>query len=377
MALKAIRQAKTGDEVIQLAVRLGLLAFLLYWSFVIVRPFIPILAWSLVLTVGLFPVYSWLSGVLGGRPVLAAVIITVINLLIVIGPVTWLGLGLVDGLKSFASNLSAGSLTVPSPPAGVKDWPIIGAQIYTLWDQASTNLGAALRELAPYLKSLAGPVLAFAGSAGVGTLKFVLSLVLAGFLFPYGTRLVEAMRRIQARLVAQRSQDFVALAGLTIRTVSQGVIGVAILQSLLAGIGLKLAGVAHAGVLAFAVLVLGILQIGAGPILIPVTIWIWATTNFTPALLITIYLLVVGLADNVLRPILMGRGLTTPMLVIFIGVLGGTLAHGIVGLFIGPIILAVAWELMMAWIRDDKAEAIAPDAEQGAEKAAGVNVTTR
>jgi predicted PurR-regulated permease PerM len=377
MALKAIRQTKTGDEVIQLAVRLGLLAFLLYWSFVIVRPFIPILAWSLVLTVGLYPLYNWLSEVLGGRPVLAAVIITVINLLIVIGPVTWLGLGLVDGLQSFAAQLSAGTLAVPSPPAGVKDWPIVGAKIYTLWDHASTNLGAALSEVAPYLKSLAGPVLAFAGSAGVGTLKFVLSVVLAGFLFPSGPRVVAAMKKIQARLVAQRSQDFVALAGLTIRTVSQGVIGVAILQSLLAGIGLKLAGVAHAGVLAFAVLVLGILQIGAGPILIPVTIWIWATTSFTPALLITIYLLVVGLADNVLRPMLMGRGLNTPMLVIFIGVLGGTLAHGIVGLFIGPIILAVAWELMMAWIRDDQAEAFSPDAEQGAEKAAGLNVTTR
>ena len=290
MALKAFRQTKSGDEIIQLAVRLGLLAFLLYWSFVIVRPFIPILAWSLVLTVGLYPLYNWLSVALGGRPLLATVIITVINLLIVIGPVTWLGVGLIDGLRGLATQLSAGSLAVPSPPAGVKDWPVVGPQIYTLWDHASTNLGAALRELAPYLKSLAGPVLAFAGSAGAGTLKFVLSVVLAGFLFPYGPRLVAAMRRIQARLVTQRSQDFVALAGLTIRTVSQGVIGVAILQSLLAGIGLKLAGVAHAGVLAFAVLVLGILQIGAGPILIPVTIWIWATTDFTPALLITIYL---------------------------------------------------------------------------------------
>jgi predicted PurR-regulated permease PerM len=377
MALKAFRQTKSGDEIIQLAVRLGLLAFLIYWSFVIVRPFIPILAWSLVLTVGLYPLYNWLSVHLGGRPTLAAIIITVINLLIVIGPVTWLGLGLIDGLRSFAAQLSAGSLAVPSPPAGVKDWPVVGAQVYTLWDHASTNLGAALRELAPYLKSLAGPVLAFAGSAGAGTFKFVLSVVLAGFLFPYGTRLVAAIRRIQARLVAQRGQDFVALAGLTIRTVSQGVIGVAILQSLLAGIGLKLAGVAHAGVLAFAILVLAILQIGAAPVLIPVTIWIWATTDFTPALLMTIYLLVVGLADNVLRPMLMGRGLNTPMLVIFIGVLGGTLAHGIVGLFIGPIILAVAWELMMAWIRDDQAEAVSPDTEQSVEKAAGLNVTTR
>ena len=149
-----------------------------------------------MLTVGLYPLYNWLSEVLGGRPVLAAVIITVINLLVVIGPVTWLGLGLVDGLQSFAAQLSAGSLAVPSPPPGVKDWPIVGAQISTLWDHASTNLGAALRELAPYLKSLAGPVLAFAGSAGVGTLKFVLSVVLAGFLFPSGPRVVAAMRGI-------------------------------------------------------------------------------------------------------------------------------------------------------------------------------------
>src|SRR6266478_5636026 len=114
MALRALRQTRSSDEIMQLAVRLGLLAFLLYWSFVIVRPFIPILAWSLVLTVGLYPLYNWLSVVLGGRPMLAAVIITVINLLIVIGPVTWLGLGLIDGLQSFAAQLSAGSLAVPS-----------------------------------------------------------------------------------------------------------------------------------------------------------------------------------------------------------------------------------------------------------------------
>ena len=223
---------------------------------------------------------------------------------------------------------------------------------------------AALRELAPHLKPLAGPVLAFAGSAGFGTLKFVAAVVISGFLFHYGPRLVAAIKRIQARLVTQRSQDFVALAGLTIRTVAQGVIGVAVLQALLAGIGLKLAGVPHAGVLAFAVLVLAILQIGSAVVLIPVIIWIWATKDFAVALPLTIYLLVVGFADNILKPILMGRGLNTPMLVIFIGVLGGMLAHGILGLFVGPIILAVTWELIMAWIREERAEAAAPDVEQ-------------
>jgi predicted PurR-regulated permease PerM len=371
MAPRILRQNMSGDEIIQLTVRLGLLAFLVYWSFVLVRPFIPILVWSMVLTVALYPPYNWLSVHLGDRPKLAAATITVIILAIIIGPVAWLGFGTIDGLQGLAGQLGAGTLAIPSPPEGVKDWPIVGAQIFDLWEHASTNLRVALRELAPHLKPLAGPILAFAGSAGFGTLKFVAAVALSGFLFHYGPRLVAAIRRVQARLVTQRNQDFVALAGLTIRTVAQGVIGVAILQSLLAGIGLKLAGVPHAGLLAVAVLILAILQIGSAIVLLPVIIWIWATRDFTVALPLTIYLLIVGLADNVLKPILMGRGLNTPMLVIFIGVLGGMLAHGILGLFVGPIILAVTWELMMAWIREERADAASPDAEQSAQIAAG------
>jgi predicted PurR-regulated permease PerM len=368
MPLRVFRQSRSGDEIIQLAIRLGLLAFLLYWSFILVRPFIPILAWSVVLAVALYPPYGWLAEHLGDRPKMAAVIITVIGLAIVIGPATWLGLGLIESLRSFAGQLGDGTLAVPLPSDRVKDWPVVGPQLYSLWDRASNNLGSALRDLAPHLKPLAGPVLAFAGSAGVGTLKFIVSVVLAGFLFPYGPRLVAATRRIQARLVFPQNEDFVALAGLTIRTVSQGVIGIAILQALLAGVGLKLAGLPYAGVLAFAVLLLGILQIGSALVLFPVILWVWASKDFTFALLITVYLVVVGLADNVLKPMLMGRGLNIPVLVIFIGVLGGTIAHGIVGLFIGPIILAVAWELLMAWIRDDKPGAVSPDVERSADK---------
>jgi predicted PurR-regulated permease PerM len=328
------------------------------------------LVWSMVLTVALYPPYVWLSVHLGGRPKLAAAIVTIISLLIIIGPVTWLGVGLIDGLQDFASQLGAGTFAIPSAPEGVKEWPIVGARIYDLWEQASKNLGAALREVAPHLKPLAGPVLAFAGSAGIGTLKFILSVALSGFLFIYGPGLVEGIRRIQARVVTQRNEDFIALAGLTIRTVSQGVIGVAVLQALLAGIGLKLAGVPHAGVLAFAVLVLAILQIGSAIVLLPVIIWIWATKDFAVALPLTIYLLIVGLADNILKPMLIGRGLTTPMLVTFIGVLGGMIAHGIVGLFVGPIILAVTWQLMMAWIREERTETAPPDLEHRGERAA-------
>jgi predicted PurR-regulated permease PerM len=360
-SLKTIRQLLSGEDVIQLAIRLGLLALLVIWTFVLIRPFVPILAWSAVLAVAFYPVFSWLAKFLGGRPRTAAAILTVINLGIVIGPATWLGLNAVEGVRELAGELSAGELVVPAPPAQIQDWPVIGPQVYEFWKQASNNIRAVLREVAPQLKPLAGIMLALAGNAGVGTLKFLFSVAVAGFLFPRGPQLVAAGRDFLSRIVPEQSEHFLELAGATIRAVSQGVIGVAIVQSLLAGIGFKLAGIPGAGLLAFAVMLLTIVQIGAVIVLLPVIIWIWIDKDFTTALLLTLFLCLVGVLDNVLKPLVMGRGLTTPTLVIFIGVIGGTLAHGIVGLFIGPIILSVAWELMVAWIHRDRSDTASDD----------------
>jgi predicted PurR-regulated permease PerM len=347
----ASRPAWSRDDVTHVVIRLGLLMLLFYWSFVLLRPFIPILVWSVMLAVALYPAFDWLSAHLGQRPRMAALLTTLIVLAVFLGPATWLGIGLVEGLRNVSDHLTSGDIAIPSPPEGVRDWPLIGTQLYEYWGKASDNLAATFREVAPHLKPLATPILSLAGSAGTGTIKFLLSVIVAGFLFPAGPRLVAAARNMLAHIVPERSQDFVALAGATIRTVAQGVIGVAMLQALLAGIVLKIAGVPNAGVLAFAVLVLAIVQIGSLPILLPVIIWVWTAKDVGAAVLITILLVLVGISDNLLKPVLMGRGLSTPVLVIFIGVMGGTLAHGIVGLFIGPIILAVAWELMMAWTR--------------------------
>jgi predicted PurR-regulated permease PerM len=357
------RSEQSGDAGIRIAIRLALLALLIYWSYVLLRPFIPILIWSIVLAVALYPAFDWLSSHLGHRPRIAAILTTLIVLAVFLGPATWLGIGLVDGLKDITDQLTSGDLVLPTPPQSVRDWPLIGERLHEFWSQASSNLEATLRQIAPHLKPLAGPVLAIARSAGSGTIKFILAVILAGFLFSSGPRLVATIRNMLARIVAERSKDFVALAGATIRTVAQGVIGVAVLQSLLAGIGLKIAGVPNAGLLAFAILVLGIVQIGSAPVLIPVIIWVWTARDVGAALLITIYLTLVGLSDNVLKPMLMGRGLSTPTLVIFIGVMGGTLAHGIVGLFVGPIVLAVAWELLMAWSHEEVAVPASPGVE--------------
>ena len=343
-----------------------MLAILIYWTFLLIRPFVPILAWSVVLAVALYPVFARLASLLGGRPRLAATILTVINLGIVVGPATWVGLSAVEGVRVVAAQLSTGDLTVPSPPDNVKEWPFLGMPLYEFWSRASENLRAVLREIATYLKPLAGTMIGLASNAGIGTLKFLISVGVAGALFVHGPQLATATRSFLSHIVPERSEYFLQLAAATIRAVSQGVIGVAVLQSLLAGIGLKLAGIPGAGLLALAVLVLVIIQVGTAIVLFPVIIWVWAAKDFTTALPLTLFLVVVGVLDNVLKPLVMARGLTTPTPVIFIGVVGGTLAHGIVGLFIGPIVLAVAWELMAAWIREDRSNT-APVAEHSPE----------
>jgi predicted PurR-regulated permease PerM len=365
MSLRVFGQSRSGEEIFQLAIRLGLLGALIVWCFVLVRPFIAIIAWGAILAVALYPLYAWLGDHLGHRPRLAAGVITAIGVAIVIGPAAWLSVGLVEGLRTISEQLGSDKLALPLPPASIRNWPLIGDRLYDLWNQASSNLTATFAQLAPHLKPLIRPLLAMAGGAGVGTLKFLVSVILAGFLLPSGPRLVAAGRNIMARLMPQRSEELVALAGATIQTVSQGVIGIALIQSFLFGIGLKFAGISNAGLLAFAVLILGILQIGSAIVLIPCLIWIWATKDFAAALPLTTYLCLIGLADNVVRPLLLGRRSTTPMLVLFIGLLGGTVAHGIVGLFIGPVVLAVGWELMMAWIRDDLVEDAVPAPNEG------------
>ena len=356
--VKSLRQLLTGEDVIQLVIRLGLLALLIIWTFLIIRPFVPILAWSAVLAVAFYPAFSWVAKILGGRPKTAAAILTLITLGIVLGPATWLGVSAVDGGRELAHQLDTGDLALQSAPEAIKSWPVIGPTLFELWDQAYTNIRAVLREVAPYLQPLAGPLLSLAGDASLGTLQFLVSVFVAGFLFPHGPRLVAAGRGFLSRIVPDQGEHFLELGGATIRAVAQGVIGVAIVQALLAGIGFKLAAVPSAGLLAFIVLLLSIVQIGAFLVLLPVIIWIWTAKDVTTALVLTVFLVVVGFLDTMLKPLVMGRGLNTPTIVIFVGVIGGTLAHGIVGLFIGPIILSVAWEMAAAWIRtEDRAEA--------------------
>jgi predicted PurR-regulated permease PerM len=244
-----------------------------------------------------------------------------------------------------------GSLAIPPPSEALKAWPLIGEKMYEIWQLASTNLRALVLEAAPYLKPLGTSLLSAAGSVGINLLKFTVALVISGFLFIPGPALIHSIKNVLVRVAAGRGEEFVDLAGATIRNISRGIIGIAILQALLAGIGLLFAGVPAAGLFSFLVLLLGIVQIGPSFILVPLIIWSWFTMDATMAILFTLYMVPVNLLDNILRP-LVAKGLVTPMPVILIGVLGGTLVHGMIGLFVGPVVLSIAWQLLLVWTRD-------------------------
>ena len=341
----------SNDELLLLAIRIVCLGFLAYWSLILIRPFLTIIVWSIIVAVALYPIFNWLSDKLYGLRALAAAAITILSLVIMLGPATWLALSLAETVRTILARLGDGTLTLPPPSETVKAWPLIGEKIYEGWLLASTNLRALVIEAAPHLKPLGSSLLNAAGSIGINLLRFVIAVVISGFLLIPGPSLIHSIKNVLSR-VAARGEEFVDLAGATIRNVSRGIIGIAILQALLAGIGLLFAGVPAAGLFSFLVLVLGIIQIGPSVVLLPLIVWSWFAMDTAMALLFTLYMVPVNLLDNILRP-LVAKGLSTPMPVILLGVLGGTLVHGMIGLFVGPIVLSIGWQLLVVWTRDE------------------------
>jgi len=353
--------ATFGSPMIDAAIRLGLIGLLVYWSLRVVGPFVTIALWSTILVVALYPLFDWLARRLNSRK-LAAILVTLLCLAIVIGPVTWLGFVLIGGAEFMVKGLE--TMAIPAPPQSVKNWPLIGDQIFRWWTLAADDTKAIILEIAPKLQSLGGKLLDLAGTVILGLLEFVASIIIAGFLYNPGPRLVRGLRSALMRISGQRADEMMHLAATTILNVSRGVVGIALVQSLLAGLGFAVAGVGAAGLLTFLCLILGIVQLGASVVIVPAIIWSWFTMDTSHALIFTAYMLPVSVFDNIFKPLLMARGLETPMPVIIIGVLGGTLAYGISGLFLGPIILSVAWALVVHWTQDwDPAHiALAPPA---------------
>jgi predicted PurR-regulated permease PerM len=358
---------RTPERVaVDLAVRLGLLAVFAWFALNLVRPFIPLLLWSVILTVAFYPVFGWLRARLGGRSWLAALLLTGFSVGIVAGPTTILLSSLLDSLEVIRRYVGADRIDLPPPPKALVELPIVGDQVTDAWALASSNLEDFLGQYGrPILNVGEWTLHAAAGLAG-SVILVLAAVVISGFLYGPAPRLAAGVRHFAVRVVGARGSAFVDLAGITIRNVARGVIGVALIQSLLIGFALIVAEVPAAGLLTLAVLVLGILQIGSGPVVIPLLIWAWVTRDTMPALFLTLYMIPASLIDNALKPILMGKGLATPALVIFAGVIGGTISYGLIGLFLGPVVLAVFYDLLRFWVADDPTEAPASSAAAAA-----------
>jgi len=348
-------KAPVDSSAIEVAIRIALLALLIYCALKVIGPFLTVGLWSAILGVALYPLFSWLARQIGSRR-LAAWVLTLASLLIVIGPATWLGFGLIQGVQLMVQGLDAQTAVIPEPAESVKHWPLIGDQVYELWMRGASDTKAILRELAPTLKPLGSRLVGVAGTVAFGLLELVASIIIAGFLYSPGPRLTAALGALLRRIFGERSEQMLTLTRDIIRNVSRGVIGISLGQALLAGLGFLAAGAPAPALLTFIALVLGIVQIGPSILILATIIWAWTSLATTQALLYTLYMIPVSLIDNVSKPFVMARGLKTPMPVILVGVIGGTIAYGISGVFVGPVVLAVAWALLTAWVQQDTAE---------------------
>lgn len=334
---------------VEVSTHIGLIFLLAAACFLILRPFLPLIAWGIIIAIAVYPGYQKLQLALRGRGVLSSVLITVVLLALLVVPVVLLAGTLVGSIQTVAAHFKDGTAIIPPPPASVETWPLIGVPLKNAWSLASTNVTAALRSFAPQIKVIVPGLLSASAGVSLTVLQFVLSIVVAGVLLANAKNAAGSAHSLANRIFGERGEEFERLASSTIRSVTTGILGVALIQSLLAALGFLVAGLPGAGLWAVVFLIAAVLQVGT-LILIPAVIYMFAIASVTKAVIFTVWCLIVALLDNVLKPLLLGRGVAVPIAVVFLGAIGGFVVMGIIGLFVGAIVLSVGYKLFIAWL---------------------------
>jgi predicted PurR-regulated permease PerM len=338
---------------IETVLRVGAVLLLIATCFMILSPFAMIILWALIISISLNPIYKKLTHWLGGRPKTAAVIIAITGLAVIIVPTILLSESIIVAAKHLSVQLEAGTLSIPYPPENVQTWPLVGEKIFALWSAAANNFEATVGQYGAEIKTVAKSFLAAAAGFGGAMLQFTAAIIIAAIFLANGEGGVSNTRKLFVRLAGEKGAGFTDLAGETVRSVAAGVLGVALIQALLTAIGFVVMGIPLAGLWALAVLVLAIVQLPAMLVVAPIIVYAYATADTTSASIFTVYMLLAGASDNILKPLLMGRGSSVPVLVILMGAIGGMIMSGIIGLFVGSVILALGYELLIAWLNDD------------------------
>ena len=271
----------------------------------------------------------------------------------IVAPTALLMSSLGDSIKDLVHGVQTNTLEIPAPRAGVEQLPLVGEKIYGVWMQAHTNLPQLVQSMQPKVSNLARDALGFVAGIGIGILVFLAAFIVAGILMTYGESGARSSEAIFRRIVSpERAPRFVKLSTATIRAVAQGVVGVALIQAIVIGLAMMVAGVPFAGALALVALVLGIAQLPALLVTLPVIIYIWSSGDYgtAAAVVYTVILGIGGILDNFLKPLMLGRGVDAPMPVILLGALGGMAAAGIHGLFVGAVLLTLGYQIFMGWV---------------------------
>lgn len=329
-------------------------------TFWVLRPFLPAVIWATMIVVATWPVMRAVQGRLGGRRGLAVAVMTATMVVIVVAPIA---VGIVVVLehasdvvgwsKALAATVTAG------PPAWLSDLPLVGTRLAAEWQKiAATPPEDLVAQVRPYLVDVGRWVVGHAGSLGVLLIQLVLTVAISALLYAQGEVVATGVRAFARRLAGESGDEVVVLSAQAIRAVALGIIVTALVQSGIGGVGLAVTGVPHAMVLTAVMFLLAVAQIGAGPVLFGAVIWLYWRDETLWAVVMLVWAIVTVSLDNVLRPMLIKRGADLPLVLIFAGVIGGLLAFGIIGLFVGPVVLAVTYTLLVAWVvRRDEAPA--------------------
>lgn len=350
------KRAALTKNVIEIAIKLSLLGIMVIISFQLIRPFLVPVVWGIILAVATEPFISKVATMLGGRKSLASVLFVLLIVASLIVPTVLMSLSSIEVVQTLSKQMESGTLDVPPPPATVADWPLVGESVFRMWQMAATNLEGALAQYAPQIKTIGGTVLGSVGGGLAGVFMAIISTCIAGVFLARSEKSAVVAEKLFTRLAGERGPEFTALATATIRGVMLGVVGVAVIQAILAALGMMVVGVPAAGLWSVLVLVCAVAQLPPILVLGPVAAYVFSVSETTPAVVFLVWAVLVSGSDSLLKPLLMGRGVNIPMLVILIGALGGMMLSGIIGLFVGAVILAIMYTLLMAWLNESDEE---------------------
>lgn len=351
MADKAVGKISVGG-IVNVALPLFLLALLIALCIQLLLPFVGLLVWTIILAICFKPLHERLMTKRGLSSRWSAIIIGAGLSALVLVPTAIAAISAASSIPETVATIQSGERDIPPPPARLKDIPVVGERAFATWTQASTDMPAFAKTYRTQLAAFTKSLLSMAAGLFVAVLVLVLAIIFAAICLAYAVPLRAFIARVFTRITGDRQsgEHYMDIIAATVKSVANGVIGVAFVQALLCGIGFFLVGIPGAGILSLLAMALGIVQIPVVLVTLPAIIYAFAVKSTTVAIIFTVWFILAGLSDAVLKPMMIGHGLEVPMPIILLGVIGGVMAFGLVGLFIGAVVLAVGYVLFSEWV---------------------------